>query len=244
MISSASRRHVFGFVAGVVAVPLLPITGRAAQSPVLVELFTSQGCSSCPPADKLAGELAKRDDVIVASFNVDYWDYLGWRDTLAKPEYSKRQYDYARARGDGRVYTPQMVVNGSLHAVGSRIDEVDAAISQARGLSQQVPIRLSISESEVAVTLGAAGGVTDATVWVLGIKPRVDVEIKRGENSGETITYHNVVTHLAPMGMYKGAEGHLALPRKSVLTSGCKSCVAIVQSGDHGPVIGIARQSV
>jgi hypothetical protein len=106
-----------------------PLFAAASKPKVLVELFTSQGCSSCPPADKVAADLAQRPDVMVLSFNVDYWDYLGWRDTLAKPEFSQRQYDYARTRGDGNVYTPQMVFNGAEHAVGSQKSTVKNAIS-------------------------------------------------------------------------------------------------------------------
>ena len=127
-----NRRHVLGLTAAGLTLPFITTKASATAAPVLVELFTSQGCSSCPPADKLAAELMKQPGVTVVSFNVDYWDYLGWRDTLAKPEYTTRQMDYAHSRGDNDVYTPQMVINGAAHVVGSNQTAVVDAIASAR----------------------------------------------------------------------------------------------------------------
>ncbi len=119
MNKNLSRRSAMALLAGGVAAPRLAVAGATSGAPVLIELFTSQGCSSCPPADSFAGELARDPLNFVVSLNVDYWDYLGWSDTLARPEFSKRQFDYGKSRGDMQVYTPQMVMNGHYHAVGS-----------------------------------------------------------------------------------------------------------------------------
>jgi hypothetical protein len=120
---------------------LLAGGANAGEPKAVLELFTSQGCSSCPPADKLLGEYAKRDDVLVLSFNVDYWDYLGWKDTLANPDNTERQRAYASARGDRQVYTPQVVVNGSAHVVGSNKADIEAAIAQGPGL----PVKIALA---------------------------------------------------------------------------------------------------
>jgi hypothetical protein len=238
---SLSRRSALGFAASAVALPLIGGRAQAASAPVLVELFTSQGCSSCPPADKLAGKLAQRDDVIVASLNVDYWDYLGWRDTLAKKEYTQRQYDYARARGDGQVYTPQMVMNGALHAVGSNSSNVAKAIDDARALSSRVPMDVSVSASEVLINIGGDAALGSGDVWLMGIKAQVEVQIERGENSGSTVVYHNVVHRLSPAGMWKGKPEQLAMSRKAVAPQGCSSCVAVLQKPNGGEIMGLAK---
>jgi hypothetical protein len=233
-----SRRKALGLGAAVLATPVLGRSAEAAAAPILVELFTSQGCSSCPPADRLAGEMRKNKQLIVVSLNVDYWDYLGWKDTLAKAEYTKRQMDYAHARGDGDVYTPQMVINGQRHAVGSRKSDVEAAISKVR--PAQVPVSISSDSKEIVVEIGA-GEATDATLWLMSIAPEVSVDIERGENTGATVTYHNVVRKLSPVGMWKGEAMKVRLPRASLTTENCKSCVAVLQDGNVGPVLGLAR---
>jgi hypothetical protein len=239
--SSPSRRTILGMAASAVTLPLLGRRAQAAGAPVLVELFTSQGCSSCPAADKYAGKLAQRDDVIVASLNVDYWDYLGWRDTLAKAEYTQRQNDYARARGDGQVYTPQMVMNGSLHAVGSNSSQVTKAIDAARALSSRVPMDIAVSNSEVTINIGGDAELGGGDVWLMGIKAKVEVQIERGENSGSSIVYHNVVHRLSAAGMWKGKAQQLVMPRKAVAPAGCTSCVAVLQKPNGGEIMGLAK---
>jgi hypothetical protein len=218
-ISHISRRDALSMGAAAFAAPLLATQAQAAlDMPVLVELFTSQGCSSCPPADKLAASLT---GATVVSFNVDYWDYLGWRDTLAKPEYTQRQMDYAKSRGDNDVYTPQMVIDGAAHAVGS---------SQA-------------SVMELIVDLGAGQAVGEATLWLMAIAPTVSVKIERGENSGKDIAYHNVVRKLVPAGMWNGQPAKLTFPRKGIITGDVKMCLAVLQKGKVGQVLGMAKWS-
>ncbi len=240
-----SRRSALGSAlalgATALVAPQVIGTARAATPPVLVELFTSQGCSSCPAADKLAGELSKRRDVVVLSLNVDYWDYLGWKDTLAKSEFTKRQMDYAHARGDGDVYTPQMVINGAAHVVGSNKGPVKDAIANA--VPAAVSIAMSASKNELKIDLGS-GEAGEATLWLMAVVPAIEVTIERGENSGSTITYHNVVHSLVPAGMWKGSSKQIVMPRKSIMTANCKSCIAVLQRDETGPLLGIGRWDV
>jgi hypothetical protein len=216
-----------------------PATVTAASTPVLVELFTSQGCSSCPPADKLAGTLVKDPQLIVLSFNVDYWDYLGWRDTLAKPEYSQRQYDYARSRGDADVYTPQMVINGTTHVVGSQRVAVEGAIRAAGALP--VNMALALDGKEIKVEIAAHASTGEATLWLMAVAPEIEQVIERGENTGKTITYHNVVRNLVPAAMWKGEALRASWMRDAVMPPDCRFCVAILQEGKAGRVLAVAR---
>ena len=144
-----------------------PAASIAAEPPrAVVELFTSQGCSSCPPADALIGELAKERDLVVMTMPVDYWDYLGWKDTLADPAFTARQKGYAKARGDGQVYTPQVVINGVSHAVGSDRSAIETATkAQPAGLS--VPVSVVEADGKVSVSVGPAGDAArSATLWL------------------------------------------------------------------------------
>jgi hypothetical protein len=239
-----TRRHLLSLGGAALATPTLFQRAIAGVPPVLVELFTSQGCSSCPPADVLAGQLAKRSDVIVASLNVDYWDYLGWRDTLAKPEYTKRQFDYAHMRGDGQSYTPQMVINGAAHAVGSNRAAVEAAIENARGMAGRVPIALTVTKKEIQIDVAASAAFSEATVFFFAIAPAVKVNIERGENSGKSIVYHNVARHVAAVGMWKGKAATFELPRKAHIPKDCTSCLAVLQNGEQGEVLGLQQTMI
>jgi hypothetical protein len=238
MENAVSRRSVLALGAAAIASTHFSGEASAAKAPVLVELFTSQGCSSCPPADKLAGKLAARRDVIVVSLNVDYWDYLGWKDTLARAEFTKRQMDYAHARGDGDVYTPQMVINGTSHVVGSNRKPVEDAIANAA--AAVVSVTVSAKQNELIIDIGD-GAAVEGTLWLMSVNPAVEVAIERGENSGSKITYHNVVRNLVPAGMWKGSAKQIVMPRKSVVAANCKSCIAVLQRDETGPLLGIGR---
>ena len=211
----------------------------ASTAPVVVELFTSQGCSSCPPADAFLTELRATPGIIALTYHVDYWDYLGWKDTLGGPEFSQRQYDYAKARGDMDVYTPQMIINGGRHVVGSQKDNVRAAIAEAR--QQTWPVRVTLGENgrEITVELGA-GAKEDATLWLLPLVPLMSVKILKGEIAGREIEYRNVVRKILPAGMWTGKPDRLVLPRDGVLAPECTGCVALLQKGKAGPVLGAA----
>jgi hypothetical protein len=236
-----TRRHLLGAAAAGLGAQIFASPARASATPILVELFTSQGCSSCPPADILAGELMKKPGVSVVSFNVDYWDYLGWRDTLAKPEFTQRQMDYAHARGDNDVYTPQMVINGAVHAVGNNRKSVAAAIAAAQNKPNTVAIEIHATENEFIVTLPKGNAGSEATLWVMAVAPAVKVKIERGENAGLSNTYHNVVRNLVPAGMWDGTATTLKLPRKGIMMKDCKGCIAVLQKGKVGPLLGLAQ---
>jgi hypothetical protein len=236
-----TRRKALGLAAASLTAPYFASPASAATAPVLVELFTSQGCSSCPPADKLAGELIGQPGVTVVSLNVDYWDYLGWRDTLAKPEYTQRQMAYAHSRGDNDVYTPQMVVNGSFHAVGSNRSAVETAIANARRSAPAVALQIRATDNDIIIDMPNGDSASDATLWVMSIAPAVNVKIERGENAGSTITYYNVVRKLASVGSWNGSASTIKLPRKGIISGDCKGCIAVLQKKHVGPVLGLAK---
>ena len=229
---------------GLAIAGILVAGGAAAGEPkAVLELFTSQGCSSCPPADKLLGEYAARDDVLVLSFNVDYWDYLGWKDTLASPDNTERQRAYASARGDRQVYTPQVVVNGSEHVVGSNRADIEAAMARGPGL----PVKIGLAEKEDAITVSLAkndGVAHNATLWLVFYKDKVTVPIERGENTGKTITYANVVKKLRPIAMWKGDDMSVDLPKSEMAKAKTKRCAVLLQAetdnGLPGAVLGAA----
>jgi hypothetical protein len=228
-------------LAGIVAATLGAGPAKADETKVVLELFTSQGCSSCPPADKLFTDYVNRDDILALSFSVDYWDYLGWKDTLANRDFSERQRDYAAARGDRQVYTPQMVINGGEHVVGSNRAAIDAALvkSEAKGLS--VPITMTPSDHAITVNIGAGSGQS-GTLWLVMYDLSVSVPIARGENSGSTITYHNVVRKLRPIAMWKGEPMSVDLPRSEMTQAKVSRCAVLLQketaNGLPGEILG------
>ena len=218
----------------------------ADRQPVVVELFTSQGCSSCPPADKLLGELSSRPNVISLSFNVDYWDYLGWRDTLGSKKHTKRQKQYAANRGTRQVYTPQMVINGHLDVVGSRRSKVIAAVNKEATASTRVPMKISETAGEIIINVADSPNTElaqKATIWVLVTSPKVSIPIERGENRGRKITYHNVVRQLVPAGMWDGKAIRITLPKDGLGMGGNRDCIVLLQKGNVGKIIGAARMS-
>jgi hypothetical protein len=205
-----------------------------------VELFTSQGCSSCPPADAFLSELRALPHVVALSYHVDYWDYLGWRDTLGSAEFSQRQYDYARSRGDMNVYTPQMIVNGRQHFVGSSKAAVLDAIQVALADPPGVGMAIAESSGDFVVSIGALENAPSSTLWLMPIMPETSVKILRGEIAGREIAYHNIVRRLVPAGTWQGIATTLVLHKDSVLTPECEGCVALLQQGKAGPVLGVA----
>ena len=210
----------------------------------VIELFTSQGCSSCPPADKLLAELAKRDDIIALSYNVDYWDYLGWKDTLASPANTKRQYAYARARGDGKVYTPQVIVDGLRHVVGSRADKITSALAatEKHRNSNTVSMDVTTTETELLINLDgtAPAAAKSATIFIATVQPAVKVKIKRGENHGRRITYHNVVRKLAAVATWSGGPKRITLKRRDIAGKSGERNVVLVQANGPGAVLAAA----
>jgi hypothetical protein len=232
-----TRRNALALgAAAMVARPAIAMTKR----PVIVELFTSQGCSSCPPADAYFKVLKDQPGVVALSYHVDYWDYLGWRDTLGSPECSQRQYDYAKSRGDKNVYTPQTIINGGKHFVGSQRSSISGGIDTARSedATDWVDLDMTDNSTDVSITIPAGKPITEATLWLLAFTPSVSTEIKKGENAGSTIDYFNVVRKLVPAGMWHGEAAKIVLPKGSVVPEGCKGWVALLQEGKVGRVIG------
>jgi hypothetical protein len=217
----------------------------SAEVKSVIELFTSQGCSSCPAADRLLGEYAARPDVLALSYNVDYWDYLGWKDTLANPDNAQRQRDYAAGRGeDSGVYTPQAVVNGSVDVVGNSRNAIDAALGSGTA-ALVVPITLTTAGDTVTVNVGAAPtGTPHATLWLVMYTRSVTVPIGRGENSGKALTYTDVVRKLIPVGMWTGAPMSVNLPKSQIDHAAADGSAVLLQTevkdGRPGPIIGAA----
>ncbi len=208
----------------------------AAKPAAVVELFTSQGCSSCPPADALLEKLADKPGLVALTFAVDYWDYLGWRDTLASPQNSMRQRSYAKERGDRQVYTPQMVVNGERHLVGSDERALAALLEEPHEFSANVDIRGADDLFEIDVDGALPAGEKMATVYVLFIDPKVTVDVSRGENTGREITYRNVVRHIQAIGMWEGGKAHFRLPKAEQAKTGASNCVVLIQvDNNDGP---------
>jgi hypothetical protein len=215
------------------------------QAKAVVELFTSQGCSSCPAADAVLGRLADRDDIIAISLSVDYWDYLGWKDTLAKPKFSERQKAYAKVLSNGMAYTPQVVVNGSVHVNGSDEHKIEWAIDKTAKAfaATRVPVRLSAVDGKLVIDVGSAppgAAHKEATVWLAVIARSVDVTITRGENRGRSVTYSNVVRELMPIGTWSGKPMTVQLERHSFMQEGVGRCAVLVQQGRAGPIVGAA----
>jgi hypothetical protein len=188
---------------------------RAEEPRAVVELFTSQGCSSCPAADRLLGELSRDPSILTLSLPVDYWDYLGWKDTLALHGHAARQRAYAAARGDREVYTPQAVINGVVHVLGSDKAAIEQAIVRTRqgAAPLRVPVKLEVADGAVTVHLPAGGdGQAAGEVWLCPITGKVQVSIGRGENSGHTLTYYNVVRRWMKIGEWNGKAEDFSVP--------------------------------
>jgi len=205
-----------------------------AEPRAVLELFTSQGCSACPRADALVGDLSRDPSLVVLSLPIDYWDYLGWKDTLAIPRNSQRQRGYALMRGDREVYTPQMVVNGAVHALGSDHDAIERAVAQTRrdSMTLSVPLRLTTADGKLDVTVPAAkGDEPDAEIWLCMLSRAVPVVIGRGENSGRTIIYHNVVRNWIKLGDWTGTNRVFAIPVAQIESTGADSVAVLLQGG-------------
>ena len=231
-----------GIFAGAMTLPSLASADGLRS---VVELFTSQGCSSCPPADKLAAEMTKDPRNLVLSFNVDYWDYIGWKDTLADPAYTARQKAYASARGDGHVYTPQAVLGGLGHAVGSDRDEIEVGIkaAAARG-ALSVPVKLTPQGGGVKVDVGEGAANAGGGVWLIRIERQKTVNVGRGENSGHSLTYTNVVRSLVKLGDWTGKAVSFDLTAAQTQGPDSDGYAVILQSGPAGRpgvILGAAK---
>jgi hypothetical protein len=218
---------------------------NAAEPRALLELFTSQGCSSCPAADKLLGELGTDPSLVALSVPIDYWDYLGWKDTLANPAHSARQRAYAKVRGDREVYTPQIVVNGATHVLGSDHGAIERAITvtDRNTAVMSVPVVLSLSGGVMNIDISALKDHGGGEVWLCPITRSIPVEIGRGENHGRTVTYHNVVRRWLKLGDFAGTEAAWHIPVSDISGDDIDAAAVMVQQGTHdkpGIVLGAA----
>jgi hypothetical protein len=217
-----------------------PDDGAAAEpAPVVVELFTSQGCSSCPPADRLLGELAGRADVLPLSFHVTYWDRLGWPDTFGLEDSTRRQQLYAGWLGERRVYTPQMVIGGRIDVVGSARGRVLDAIELLQDQVVAGP-ELTIADDRLSV---GPGEQVDAAIWLVAFDDHHDVAIERGENRGRTLRYHQVVREVTRLGDWHGGAIELALPLSALGAAGRDGAAIVVQRLGDGAILSAARWS-
>lgn len=212
----------------------LALPAAAQTKPLtVVELFTSQGCSSCPPANANLARLADRPDILALSFGVTYWDQLGWKDTFASKQYTDRQWAYAKGLHHSQVWTPQVVVNGRADVVGTRLAEIE-------GAARKVPLapgpQLSVKAGVLTV---GAGKAAKADVWLVRYDPAiVRAPVKRGENTGKTLPHRNVVREMTRLGAYTGQSLTYRLPAGA--DPRLRTAV-LVQAGPGGPILAAAK---
>ncbi len=210
-----------------------PVAVARGTTPVVIELYQSQGCSSCPPANAALNAIASDPAVLALSFAVTYWDQLGWKDRFARPEFTQRQYDFAHAAGTNRVVTPQFVINGSI--AGSNAGALRALANRA-GSVKGGPSILAAG-NDVAIGFGRTS--TPATVWQVTYDPRVrNVAIRAGENDGRTLPHLNIVTELKPLGTWSGPAKRLAL---TPVANKLLRTAVFVQRGKGGPIISARK---
>ncbi len=241
-----SPRFLISLVAGVDArsdAALMPQDGKPKG---VVELFTSQGCSSCPPADAAFRKLVDQGDVIALAYHVDYWNYLGWADTLSSKENTARQYGYARMLGRSNVYTPQVIVNGRDHMAGADLDGINSKIdtysaAKAKGLT--VPVDAAMRGDELEIKIGAGEGKANVVIVYFDKEKTIDVE--KGENSGQKISYCNSVSNVETVGMWDGKATSLTLPATVLEKPELEGCAILLQAAtaDGDPARSSARRS-
>jgi hypothetical protein len=248
-------RHIAFAVALVCPAMMTPPSASAGEPRAVIELFTSQGCSSCPAADKLLGELSHDPSLVTLSLPVDYWDYLGWKDTLALHGHSNRERAYADTRGDREVYTPQVVVNGIVHVLGSDKAAIERAIAQTRQSAAPLtlPVTIAVADGKVSVNVPAANGEQrSAQVWLCPITGKAQVAIERGENRGHTLAYTNVVRRWVKLGDWNGKAETFSVPVAELADADFSQrdidrVAVIVQSGvaaKPGLMLGAATASL
>ena len=221
---------------GLAAVAALTMAAPAfAQTPLqVVELYTSQGCSSCPPANAAVAQLAARPEILALSFGVTYWDQIGWKDTFAQKKFTDRQWDYAKGLRHDNVGTPQVVINGRLDVVGQSVPEIDSALKRAALAAGGPAVTLSGGN----VVIAGAAPKHAADVWLVRYDPNiVQVPVRRGENGGKTLPHKNVVRELTRLGGWNGGAASYAVPAGP---AGLKTAI-LVQVGTGGPILAAAK---
>jgi hypothetical protein len=216
-------------------IALAIVPAQADERPIVVELFTSEGCSSCPPADALLAELAGRPDVLALSFHVDYWDRLGWKDPYSSREATERQNRYATLLDLATVYTPQIVVDGKWQAVGSDRTDVEHALDLARRSLKEIPVTLALDHGRAQIKLGPDSKAVVASVLLIGFDRQHVTAVKRGENSGQTLAHVDVVRGVEEIARFGGSAGEIEAP----VHWNCDRIAAVLQASD-GRVLGVA----
>jgi hypothetical protein len=222
------------------------------KPPILVELYTAQGCGTCGAASAHVASLATDKGVIPLTFAVDYWDYLGWKDTLADSRFSARQKAYSQMRGDRDVYTPQAIINGEVHVVGSDRAGIEDAILDTTKSDDvmSVPVSMTLSGRQLNVSVAASHPGSSANhgeIWICAISKAVPILIGRGENRGHEVTYHNVVRNLLKVGDWNGTAQNWSVPLENISREGVDAAAVYVQDGNHerpGPMLGAAFTSL
>ena len=224
---------------------LAPFLAQAAEKTLtVVELFTSQGCSSCPPADSYVGELAKRDDVLALSYHVDYWDYIGWKDPFADPQHTVRQRRYSRQMNLSYIYTPQVVIQGSEQAIGSDIADINKKIAKIQ-FSNNVPVTIKRqSGGDVQISVEAFKDQGSAEIFLIGFDNSHSTDIRRGENSGRKLYNYNVVRGMRRIGTWSGKAVTIPASVLNLAKNKPDNCAVIVQSKQTGKIIGAAKISL
>jgi hypothetical protein len=236
-----TSRVLFSLVA--TALGFIALPSAKAEPRAVVELFTSQGCSSCPAADKLLSELQSDPAFLPLSLAIDYWDYLGWKDTLALPGHTNRQRAYSQMRGDREIYTPQAVINGVAQAIGSDRAGIDSAVQQSYSNASplSVSLALTVADDRVSVKIPARKGAPGGEVWLCPVTASVSVGIGRGENRGRTITYTNVVRKWIKLGTWTGKGETFTVPVDAIKGDNVDAVAVILQGGSAaqpGAIIG------
>jgi hypothetical protein len=216
------------------------------QRPIVVELFTSQGCNSCPPADAYLGELARRPNLLTLAFHVDYWNYIGWTDPFARPWATARQKSYQKRLNERFVYTPQIVVNGAAQGIGSERDTIEtlikAAASDGTTLHPELALRWR-QDGALLVDVGAGISPPDspADIWLIGYDSSHETRVLRGENAGQVLTDHHPVRTYRRIGGWPGWSLELVVPADEAPSLGNGGIAVLIQTAGVGPVMAAAR---
>lgn len=254
----AAQRFACCFAFAATLLGLVPSARAAMAEPVVVvELFTSQGCASCPPADAFLAELADRKGLLALSFHVDYWNYMGWKDPFSSPQITARQRAYSHHLGQRYVYTPQMVVDGAMQAEGAARTKIEAMLVEARkNIDKKLLLKIGRGGvNEVKVGLPArrmmdkkpAEGEAQkqpkitATLWLVAYDNKQTTAIGKGENRGKTLSYANVVRSLKPVATWEGKPLEVVLNLAEEIAAGYQNCAVLLQAGEGGKIVAAAH---
>ena len=235
---TVNRRQALLGATGLVASSAFAPAHAAPEGPWAIELFTSQGCSSCPPADKMLGRLAQRPDIVALSFHITYWDYIGWKDPFASAAATERQRAYAQALNQRNVYTPEMVFDGQAHDTGTRSGDVDQIIARlrARNAPRATPKLERTGDGSLAIRLDAATLEKPADITLAVYDRRHSTPVRRGENGGATLENFNVVRRVEKVGSWNGKEATFTVAADRIAPG--QGIAVLVQGADHGPMLG------